>query len=160
MAWAKEFTDDSDFVDIRGNALHGRGEIGAHVTASLRARLKWSHLSLTVRQFSLLTPDVALVETDYEVTGLQGSLPGIAFTEEGVLKTRMKYVAVKRDQHWCFIAAQNTPVLPPSSKRWDVRHSLHGILRNGSSAQHPTSLHHSTSHPNRPWFGLYFLTPQ
>jgi uncharacterized protein (TIGR02246 family) len=117
IAWAKEFTDDCDFVNMRGDTLHGRGEIGATVVASLRGRLNGSHLSLAIRQFNWLTPDVALVETDCEITGLQGGLPGIVPTTEGALKTRLKYVAVRRDKHWYFIAAQNTPVLPPSPKR-------------------------------------------
>jgi uncharacterized protein (TIGR02246 family) len=117
IAWAREFTDDCDFVNMRGDTLHGRGEIGARITASLQGRMKGSHLSLTIRQFNSLTPDVALVETDYEFTGLQARLPGIAPTAEGVLKTRVKYVAVRRDKRWYFIAAQNTPVLPPFPKR-------------------------------------------
>ncbi|MGA2118104.1 MAG: SgcJ/EcaC family oxidoreductase [Bryobacteraceae bacterium] len=66
IAWAREFRDDSDFVNLRGDTLHGRGEIGARVTASFQTGLKRTHLSLTIRQFNLLTPDVALVETDYE----------------------------------------------------------------------------------------------
>lgn len=117
IAWAREFTDDCDFVNIRGDTLHGRGEIGARVTASLQGRMKGSHLSLAIRQFNWLTPDVALIETDCKFTGLEGRLQGIAPTAEGVLITRMKYVAVRRDKHWCFVAAQNTPVLPPIPKR-------------------------------------------
>jgi uncharacterized protein (TIGR02246 family) len=116
IAWAKEFTDDCDFVNIRGDTLHGRRELGARIMAGLQGGLKGTHLSLTIRQFKLLTPDVALVETDYEFTGLQGTLPGIMPTAEGVLKTRMQYVAVRREMHWYFIAAQNTPVLPASAK--------------------------------------------
>jgi uncharacterized protein (TIGR02246 family) len=117
IAWAKEFTDDGEYVNIRGDILHGRAYIGPRVTASLQSRMKGSHLSLAIRQFRFLTPDVALVETDYELTGIQGKLPGIAPTAKGVLKTRMKYVAVRRDQHWYFIAAQNTVILPPPSNR-------------------------------------------
>ena len=116
IAWGREFTDDCDFVNMRGATLHGRSEIVARITASLQGRMKGSHLSLTIRQLNWLTRDIVLVETDYEFTGLQGSLPGIAPTAEGVLKTRMKYVAVRRDKHWYFIAAQNTPVLPPLPK--------------------------------------------
>ncbi|MBV9763261.1 MAG: SgcJ/EcaC family oxidoreductase [Acidobacteriaceae bacterium] len=116
IEWAREFTDDCDFVNMRGDTLHGRSEIVARITASLQSRMKGSHLSLSIRQLNSLTPDIVLVETDYEFTGLPGSLPGIAPTAEGVLKTRMKYVAVRRE-HWYFIAAQNTPVLPPLPKR-------------------------------------------
>ena len=111
IAWAKEFTDDADLVDIRGDALHGRSDIGARVSASLQSRMKGSRLSVSIRLFTLLTPDVALVETDYEISGIQSTLPGVA-TAKGVLRTRMKYVTVRRHKHWFFIAAQNTAVLP------------------------------------------------
>jgi uncharacterized protein (TIGR02246 family) len=112
VAWAKQFTDDCDFVNLRGGILHGRTDIGSSVAASLQGALKGSQLSLTLRQFNVLTPDIALVDTDYEITGIQGVLPGVAVVD-GVLKTRLKYVAVRRDGHWHFIAAQNTVVLPP-----------------------------------------------
>jgi uncharacterized protein (TIGR02246 family) len=117
IAWAKDFTDDCDFVNIRGDTYHGRADLGARVTAILQGPFKGSHLSLSIRRFSLLTPDVALIETDHEVTGLHGMVPGIAPTAEGVLKTHMKYVAVRRDKHWYFVAAQNTAVLPPLPQR-------------------------------------------
>jgi uncharacterized protein (TIGR02246 family) len=115
IAWAKEFTDDCDFVNLRGDILHGRADIGTSIAASLHGGLKGSHLSLALRQLSLLTPDIALVDTDYEFTGIQGVLPGVAVTD-GILKTRLKYVAVRRDRHWHFIAAQNTIVLPAPPK--------------------------------------------
>jgi uncharacterized protein (TIGR02246 family) len=111
LAWAKDFTDDCDFVNLRGNILHGRADVGTSVAAGLQGALKGSHLSLTLRQFNLLTPDIALVDTDYDLTGIQGVLPGVVVTD-GVLNTRLKYVAVRRDRHWRFIAAQNTIVLP------------------------------------------------
>jgi uncharacterized protein (TIGR02246 family) len=109
--WSKDFTDDCDFVNLRGNVLKGRAEIEASIIASLNGGLKGSRLSITLRQLNLLTPDVALVDTDYDLTGIQGVLPGVAVIE-GVLNTRLKYVAVRCDRRWHFVAAQNTVVLP------------------------------------------------
>jgi uncharacterized protein (TIGR02246 family) len=117
IAWAKQFTDDGEYISIRGDILHGRDDIGIRVAANLQRGMKGTHISLTVRQFRMLTPDVALVETDFECTGIQGDLPGIALAEKGVLKTRMKYVAVKRDRQWRFVAVQSTPILPPPPNR-------------------------------------------
>jgi uncharacterized protein (TIGR02246 family) len=104
-------------VNLRGDIVHGRNQLGAQITASLQGRMKGSHLSLAIRHFSWLAANVALVETDCEITGIQGGLPSIASSAEGVLKTRMKYVAIKRDRRWYFTAGQNTPVLPPPPKR-------------------------------------------
>jgi uncharacterized protein (TIGR02246 family) len=102
-------------VDLRGDVLHGRRDIGARVSAGLQGRMKGSRLSVSIRRFTLLTPDVALIETDYEYSGIRSTLPGVA-TTKGVLRTRMKYVAAKRDKRWYFVAGQNTPVLPPARK--------------------------------------------
>jgi hypothetical protein len=77
--------------------------------------VKGSQLSPTLRQLNLLTPEIALVDTDYDFTGIQGVLPGVAVID-GVLNTRLKYVAVRRDRYWHFIAAQNTVVLPAPTK--------------------------------------------
>ena len=112
-AWARDFSDDSDFVNVRGDVFHGKGEIADRHSAILRGPFKGSHLSLSVRRFRLLTPEVALIETDHELTHFPGMVPGIAPTSEGVLRTHMKYVAVKRDNRWQFVAAQNTAILPP-----------------------------------------------
>jgi uncharacterized protein (TIGR02246 family) len=112
VAWAREFTDDSDFVNMRGGTYHGRSEIGARVAANLQGNLKGSHLSMAIRQFSLPDPDVALIETDVEIAGAAGSVPLPGATPEGVAKIRIKYVAVRRNRHWYFIAFQGTPVLP------------------------------------------------
>ena len=111
VAWAKPFTDDCDFVNLRGSVIEGRAAIGTSVAASLVGGLKGSQLSQTLRQLKLLTPEIALVDTDYEITGIQGVLPGVPVVD-GVLNTRLQYVAVRRDERWHFVAAQNTIVLP------------------------------------------------
>src|SRR5580692_8127794 len=106
VAWSKEFTDDCDFVNLRGIVLKGHAEIEASIVASLHGGLKGSQLSLNLRELQLLTPEIALVDTNYDFTGIQGVLPGVAVID-GVLNTRLKYVAVRRDRYWHFIAAQN-----------------------------------------------------
>jgi uncharacterized protein (TIGR02246 family) len=112
IAWAREFTDDCDFVNIGGGVLHGRSAVETRISATLQGRMKGSHLSLSIRQFKWLTPDIALVETDYEITGLIDGSLRVGATPDGVLNTRMTYVAVRRNKHWCFVAAQNTQVTP------------------------------------------------
>ena len=115
VAWAEHFTVDCDFVNLRGSVLQGRADLAASIVASLQAALKGSQLSLTLRQLTLLTPDLALVDTNYDLTGIQGVLPGVAVID-GVLNTRLKYVAERRDGGWRFFAAQNTVVLPSPTK--------------------------------------------
>jgi uncharacterized protein (TIGR02246 family) len=112
IGFAKAFSDDSDFINVRGDVFHGHAEIAARHTAILSGPFKGSHLSLSIRQLTFLGPDVALIETDHELTNFEHMVPGIAATAPGVLRTHMKYIAVKRDGEWWFVAAQNTAVLP------------------------------------------------
>jgi uncharacterized protein (TIGR02246 family) len=107
------FTEDADFINILGQAFHGREAITQVHNMILNGPYKGSHATVTIHQFRQLTPDVVLVEAIYEVTGYKALPPGITPSSEGVLKTRMKYVLLKRDETWQIVAAQNTAILPP-----------------------------------------------
>jgi len=114
ISWASAFTDDADFINILGQVFHGRQTIVQVHARLLAGPYQGSHTTITVRQFKQISPDVALVETVHEVTGYKSLPPGIVATTAGVLRTRMKYVAIKRDDSWQFIAAQNTAIVPDS----------------------------------------------
>jgi len=114
-AWGSAFTDDADFINILGQAFHGRETI-----VQLHARIfagpySGSHATVTVRQFRQLTPEVAMVEAVHEVTNFISLPAGIVPTTPGALKTRIKYVLIKRDETWQIVAAQNTAILPQTA---------------------------------------------
>jgi len=116
-SWTSAFTPDADFINILGQVFHGREAITQLTSTILAGPFKGSHATVTIRQFRQVTPDVALIEAVHEVTGYNFLPPGVVPTEEGVLRTRMKYVFVKRDDSWQIIAAQNTAILPQPSAR-------------------------------------------
>jgi uncharacterized protein (TIGR02246 family) len=111
-SWTSAFTSDADFINILGQVFHGREAITQLISTILAGPFKGSHTTVTIRQFRQATPDVALIEAVHEVTGYKFLPAGIVPTEEGVLRTRMKYVFVRRDDSWQIIAAQNTSILP------------------------------------------------
>ena len=111
-AWGSAFTEDADFINILGEAFHGRETIVQLHARIFADRYKGSHAIVTVRQFRQLTPDVVLVEAVHEITGYRSLPPGVVPTKPGMLRTRMKYVLLKRDDVWKIVAAQNTAVLP------------------------------------------------
>jgi uncharacterized protein (TIGR02246 family) len=115
ISWGSAFAEDADFVNILGQVFHGREAIVQVHGRVLAGPYQGSHTKITIRQFKQITPDVALIETVHEVTGYKFLPPGIIPTSAGVLRTRMKYVAVRRDEAWQFIAAQNTAILPEPS---------------------------------------------
>ena len=106
------FTDDADFVNIRGDAFHGRAAITAQHDRIFAGPFVGSHNTITIRHCAELAPDIALIETVHEVSGFKFLPPGIVPTSPGVLKTRMKYIARKQGDAWQLIAAQNTAMLP------------------------------------------------
>jgi uncharacterized protein (TIGR02246 family) len=110
-AFATAFSDDADFVNIRSDIFHGRDMIGKRHAMIFSGPFKGSHTTITIRHLTEVTPGVALIETDHEVTGFKFLPPGAVPTAEGVLKTRMKYIAVKQGEEWHLIAAQNTAIL-------------------------------------------------
>lgn len=112
-SFSSVFSEDADFINILGQVFHGREAITQIHGFILGGQFKGSHTTITMRQFRQITPDVVLVEALYELTGYRSLPPGITPTEAGILKTRMKYVFLKRDDAWQIVAAQNTALLPP-----------------------------------------------
>ncbi len=114
-AWAAAFTDDADFVNIRGQVFAGRAAVAAQHARIFAGPFKGSHITITIRRSSEPAPGLALIETDQTVTHFAFLPPGIAPTAEGSLLTHMKYVAMARDGAWHLIAAQNTAALPEAA---------------------------------------------
>lgn len=112
-AWSKDFAPEADFVNIAGGVFLGRAEIERRHAAIFATIFKGSRTRVTVRRLVFLGPEVAVVDTDHEVTGHSGLPPGVQNTEaSGVLRTRMKYVMKKADGKWQIAAGQNTDVKP------------------------------------------------
>lgn len=111
-AWCKDFAPDADFVNIAGMVFNGRTEIEKRHSAIFTSVFKESRTRVTVRKLSFPRPDVALLETEHEVTQFGALPPGVQPTEPGVLRTRMKYVLTREEAGWQIIAAQNTDVKP------------------------------------------------
>jgi uncharacterized protein (TIGR02246 family) len=112
-AWSKDFAPDADFINIVGTVFQGRAEIEKRHAGIFASIFKESRTQVTVRRLVFLGPEVAVVDTDHEVTGHAGLPPGVQNTDEsGTLRTRMKYVMRKSAGKWQIVAAQNTDVKP------------------------------------------------
>lgn len=116
-AWTHDFTDDADFVNIVGTVFQGREEIETRHAAIFASIFKASHAEVTVRKLTFLAPDIAVVDTVHEVTGHTGLPPGVQNTQEGLLRTQMKYVMKHTDTGWRIVTGQNTDVKPPPPPR-------------------------------------------
>ena len=92
----------------------------AEVTA-LVAVIEHKGFANAAKRLGLSPPRVSEMVRNLEerlgVRLVERTTRSLAPTEAGVLRTRVKYVAVRRDEQWYFVATQNTPVLPPFPKR-------------------------------------------
>nr|WP_242589659.1 SgcJ/EcaC family oxidoreductase [Corallococcus macrosporus] len=111
-AWSRDFADDAGFINIVGTVFQGREEIEKRHAAIFAGIFKASHAEVTVRDIRFPSPDIAVVDTVHEVTGHTGLPPGVQNTEDGLLRTQMRYVLKRTQKQWRIVAGQNTDVKP------------------------------------------------
>jgi len=113
VAYADAYTDDADFINIRGQIFEGKAAVQAQHAKIFAGPFKDSTISIAVRKFTLLSDQEAIVDTDQTVTNFKGLPPGIVATAQGTLVTHFKYLAMQQtDGTWKFAAGQNTSQLP------------------------------------------------
>jgi uncharacterized protein (TIGR02246 family) len=111
-AWSADFSEDADFVNILGQLFEGRAAIAERHRQVLAGPFSGSQCVIKVRRIGALTANVLVIETVHEVRGFPALPPGVRATSVGLLQTRMKYLAVRRNDRWQFVAAQNTAISP------------------------------------------------
>jgi uncharacterized protein (TIGR02246 family) len=116
-AWSGNFAPDAEFINIVGRLLSGRAEIEKRHAFIFSNIFKGSRTQVTVRKILFPAADVAVVDMDHVVTGFTGLPPGVQATEEGTLRTRMRYVLKKSSGTWWILAGQNTDVKPAPAPR-------------------------------------------
>lgn len=111
-AWSKAFAPDAEFINIVGTVFSGRDEIQKRHAFVFESVFKDSRTEVAVRKVRFVDSNVAVVDTDHVVTGYTGLPPGVQATEQGVLRTRMRYVMKQSGGTWSIVAGQNTDVKP------------------------------------------------
>ncbi len=107
-AFAALFSEDADFVNVRGTRWVGRsaireGHAAAHATIFKNSQLRI--LELSVR---LLKPDVAVARWACELTG-QTTPAGESVPPRRAIPT---FVMTKTQGRWLIVVAQNTDIVP------------------------------------------------
>jgi uncharacterized protein (TIGR02246 family) len=113
-AFANLFSEDADFVNVRGVRWIGRGAIkkahaAAHATVFSKSRLS------VVGEISVrfLKPDVAVARSIIEVSGQIDNSGGTLPPRD----TLLTLVVVRQDAKWIIVVAQNTNIdtaVPPA----------------------------------------------
>ena len=113
VAYADAYTDDADFINIRGQVFEGKAAVQQQHAKIFAGPFKGSNIIIVIRKFTQLSPQAALVDTDQTVTNFKGLPPGVVATTPETLVTHFKYLAIQQvDGTWKLAAGQNTSQLP------------------------------------------------
>jgi uncharacterized protein (TIGR02246 family) len=95
------YTEDGDFTSVRGDTDHGRPAVEKHYQVVFTTFLKNAHRTDTVRSVRFLSPTLACVDADFELTG--AAAPNAAEGVKSVRKGLLTWIVTKRDGRWYII---------------------------------------------------------
>jgi uncharacterized protein (TIGR02246 family) len=99
------------FTNIFGMFSVGKAPFVAQHERIFSTIYKGSTNHIQIEHVTLVTPDVAIVDTLTIVTGVQQAPPGVQFID-GALHTRLEQVLVRRVDGWWIAAFHNVAVNP------------------------------------------------
>lgn len=109
QAYAAQFTEDADFVNVIGMHFRGRPKIESVHVDLHRTIFKNSILRAVNTTVRSVNDQVALAHVAWEMTGAEG-LPGWNVPE--LRKGMMSLVLVRTGDRWLITAAHNTDAVP------------------------------------------------
>ena len=110
--FASRVAPEASFTNLFGMVMYGVGPFKDRHNEILSSFYKGTRKSHAVRRIRFLTPDVAVVDIDNEVRGVKAMPAGIVVPPDGVVKTQLMQVFVKRNGEWWIEAYHNVDVKP------------------------------------------------
>jgi uncharacterized protein (TIGR02246 family) len=98
------FVDDGDFVSVSGVTFHGRKAIADHYVTAFSSTLKDAHRTDTVKSIRFLSPVIASVDVDWEMTGARTA----GGAERPLRKGLLEPVLIKQNGRWLIAVFHET----------------------------------------------------
>ena len=111
-AYARHLAPEASFTNLLGMVLYGAPAFVQRHTEILSTFYKGTTKRHVVRRIRFVTPDVAIVDIDNEVHGVSAMPAGIPTPPDGVVKTQLMEVFVRRNDRWLIEAYHNVDVKP------------------------------------------------
>ena len=111
-AYAKDVSPDISFTNVFGMVMYGAEAFADRHRQILATFYKGTTKRHTIRRVRFVTSDVAIVDIDNEVRGIKAMPAGIAVPLDGVLKTQLMEVFVRRGGRWWVEAYHNVETKP------------------------------------------------
>lgn len=106
---------DASFTNLFGMVMYGAPAFVDRHKQILATFYKGTTKHHAVRKIRFVTPDVALVDIDNEVHGVKAMPAGIVVPPNGVIKTQLMEVFVRRGGQWWVEAYHNVDTKPSAA---------------------------------------------
>lgn len=110
QAFARHLAPDASFTNLFGMVMYGAPAFAKRNTDILNSFYKGTTKQHVIRRIRFVTPDVAIVDIDNEVRGVKSMPGGIVVPPDGIVKTQLMEVFVKREGRWWIEAFHNVDV--------------------------------------------------
>lgn len=110
--YANHLAPDASFTNLFGMVMYGAPAFANRHNEILSTFYKGTTKKHTVRRIRFPAADVAIVDIDNEVHGVKTMPGGIPVPPDGVIRTQLMEVFVRRDGQWWIEAYHNVDVKP------------------------------------------------
>ncbi len=111
-AYAKDLAPDASFTNLFGMVMYGAAAFAERHRQILATFYKGTLKYHAIRRIRFVTPDVAIVDIDNEVRGVKAMPAGIVVPSDGIVKTQLMEVFVRRGDRWWIEAYHNVDTKP------------------------------------------------
>lgn len=106
-AYGARYRVDGTFTNVDGIFFVGDKAFVRRHEEIFRGYLRGTSLGLSVKERRFVRPDVAVVDVDSSLSGMQVHLPGVNATPDGMVHTCLLLVLVKEDGAWWIATYHN-----------------------------------------------------
>jgi uncharacterized protein (TIGR02246 family) len=111
-AYARALAPDASFTNLFGMVMYGAAAFAERHRQILATFYKGTIKYHAIRRIRFVTPDVAIVDIDNEVRGVKAMPAGIVVPPDGIVKTQLMEVFVRRGDRWWIEAYHNVDTKP------------------------------------------------
>lgn len=110
--YARHFAQDVSFTNLFGMVMYGAPAFVERHRQILSTFYKGTTKHHVIRRIRFVTPDVAIVDIDNEVRGVKSMPAGISVPPNGIVKTQLMEIFVRRGDTWWIEAYHNVDTKP------------------------------------------------
>jgi uncharacterized protein (TIGR02246 family) len=114
--YGEHVSADVSFTNLFGMVMYGARAFKDRHNEILSTFYKGTTKKHVIRRIRFVTPDVAIVDIDNEVHGVTVMPAGIIVPPDGIVKTQLMEVIVRREGRW-WVEAYHNVDLKPSAQR-------------------------------------------